>query len=335
MTFEDFIEQVTEQILSYLPEEYEGADVMVQEVTKNNDQKLLALCIKRPEDRIVPNIYLESFYQMVQNGRKINKVLNAISLTHQESMRESAQWQDFRVGKYDTVKDNLYVMVLNREKNREYLTDIVHQDIPDTDITAVLRVLCGRDQEKGNASFLVKESMLEAWGVSGEGLLEQALKNTERLFPPKMLDLANIMYLDADDSILSKKLESYSQYVLTNDTKVHGAATLLFPNLLQEIGEATGGSFFILPSSIHETILIKDNGEMSAEELQRMVMEVNRTQVSPEEVLSDEVYCYDYRERKLTMATDPAQTKEYVEQMAGEFGCEDSMEEAEAGEMER
>lgn len=74
---------------------------------------------------------------------------------------------------------------------------------------------------------------------------------------------------------------------------------------------------------------------MSAEELQRMVMEVNRTQVSPEEVLSDEVYCYDYRERKLTMATDPAQTKEYVEQMAGEFGCEDSMEEAEAGEMER
>ena len=58
MTFEDFIEQVTEQILSYLPEEYEGADVMVQEVTKNNDQKLLALCIKRPEDRIVPNIYL-------------------------------------------------------------------------------------------------------------------------------------------------------------------------------------------------------------------------------------------------------------------------------------
>ena len=335
MDFEKFIEQVTELLKFYLPEEYAGADITVQEVTKNNDQKLHALCIKRPEDRVVPNIYLEGFYRMFQNGRKMNKILADISLTHQHSMRESAQWRDLHVGKYDTVKDNLYVTVLNREKNREYLKDIVHQDIPDTDIAAVLRVLCGRDQERGNASILVKKSMLEEWGVSGEGLFEQALKNTERLFPPKMLDLANIMYLGADDSISSKKLESYSQYVLTNDTKVHGAATLLYPNLLQEIGEATGGSFFILPSSIHETILIKDNGKMSAEELQRMVMEVNRTQVSPEEVLSDEVYSYDYRERKLTMATDPAQTKEYVEQMAGEFGREDSVEEAEAEEMER
>ena len=335
MTFEDFIEQVTDRLKFYLPEEYAGAAITVQEVTKSNDQKLRALCIKRPEDRVVPNIYLEGFYRMFQNGRKMNHILADISLTHQKSMRESAQWQNLHVGEYDTVKDNLYVTVLNREKNREYLKDLVHQDIPDTDIAAVLRVLCGKDSERGNASILVKKSMLEVWGVSEEGLLEQALKNTERLFPPKMMDLEKIMYLGADDSISGKKIESYSQYVLTNDTKVHGAATLLYPNLLQEIGEATGGSFFILPSSIHETILIKDNGEMSAEELQRMVMEVNRTQVSPEEVLSDEVYCYDYRERKLTMATDPAQTKEYVEQMAGEFCREDSVEEAETEGMER
>jgi len=338
MDFEKFIEQVKDRLKFYLPEEYAGADITVQAVTKNNDQKLRALCIKRPEDRVVPNIYLEGFYQMFQNGRKMNKILADIAQTHQESMRGSAQWQDLHVGEYDAVKDNLYVTVLNREKNREYLKDIVHQDIPDTDIAAVLRVLCGRDSEKGSASFLVKESMLEVWGVSGEGLFEQALKNTERLFPPKMLDLANIMYLDADDSILSKKLEPYSQYVLTNDIKVHGAATLLYPNLLQEIGEATGGSFFILPSSIHETILIKDNGKMSAEELQRMVMEINRTQVSPEEVLSDEVYSYDYRERKLTMATDPVQTKEYIRQMTGEtgeYGHDNPMEEAESEEMER
>lgn len=66
-----------------------------------------------------------------------------------------------------------------------------------------------------------------------------------------------------------------------------------------------------------------------------MVIEVNRTQVRPDEVLSDEVYSYDYREQKLTMATDPAQTKEYVEQMSAEYGCGDSTEEAEFGEMER
>ena len=76
---------------------------------------------------------------------------------------------------------------------------------------------------------------------------------------------------------------------------------------------------------------MKDNGEMSAEELQRMVMQINRTEVKPEEVLSDKVYCYDYREQKLTMATDPVKTKEVVQQMEGMEGQENVLEEERAG----
>ena len=56
MTYEKFMEQVKEQILSFLPEKYANAEVMIQEVTKNNDQKFHAVCVKRPADRIVPNI---------------------------------------------------------------------------------------------------------------------------------------------------------------------------------------------------------------------------------------------------------------------------------------
>ena len=115
----------------------------------------------------------------------------------------------------------------------------------------------------------------------------------------------------------SKEILPYEQYVLTNTAKINGATAILYPNLLQEIGEATQSNFFILPSSIHEVILMKDNGDMNAEELQRMVMEINRTQVAPEEVLSDEVYSYDYRQQKLTMATSPIQTKELLDQITG------------------
>lgn len=123
----------------------------------------------------------------------------------------------------------------------------------------------------------------------------------------------------------------YEQYVLSNTEKFHGATAILYPGLLQEIGEATKSNFFLLPSSLHEVILMKDNGEMSAEELQRMVMQINRTEVKPEEVLSDEVYCYDYREQKLTMATDPVKTKEVVQQMEGMEGQENVLEEERAG----
>lgn len=337
MTYEKFMEQVKEQILSFLPEEYGKADVTIQEVIKNNDRKLCALCIKRPEDRIVPSIYLEGFYQMYRDGREMGSILAIVAQTHQESIAESGRWQTIRFGDYDSIKDNLYVTALNRDNNQQYLKDVVHKDIPGTDITAVLRVMCGKDQEKGNASFMVKESMLEMWGVAGEDLYGQALKNTERLLPPRMMNLEDMLFGGDDEAIKSKELQSYGQYVLTNDAKTHGATAMLYPGLLQEIGEATRSNFFILPSSIHELILIKDNGEMSAEEFQRMVMEINRIKVSPEEVLSDEVYSYDYREQKLIMATDPAQTKEFVEQMAGEYGCGDFAEEqeADAGEMER
>ena len=228
---------------------------------------------------------------------------------------------------YESVKSRLYVTVLNRDSNQNYLKDAVHKDLPDTDITAVVRVLCENRKEIGTASFLVKENMLEMWGISEEAVYEQALKNTESLFKPDMFNIMTILSGRDEEEAKNRVLSPYEQYVLTNDDKMNGATVMLYPNLLREIGEATGSNFFILPSSIHELILVKDNGEMSAEELQRMVMEINRTQLDPEEVLSDEVYCYDYKQQKLVMATEPGQTKEFIAEMSGMQEQDESLEE--------
>lgn len=327
MTYEKFMQLVKEQILSFLPEEYANAEVMIQEVTKNNDQKFQAVCIKRPADRMVPTIYLDGYYQMHQNGRDMGSILDALAKTHQESMAESAEWLSFHADDYESVKSRLYVTVLNRDNNQNYLRDAVHKDIPDTDITAVVRVLCENRKEIGTASFLVKENMLEMWGISEEALCAQALKNTESLFKPEMFNIMAVLSGCDEEEEKSRALLPYEQYILTNDAKMNGATVMLYPNLLQEIGEATGSNFFVLPSSIHELILVKDNGEMNAEELQRMVMTINRTQVDPEEVLSDEVYCYDYEQQKLIMATEPSQTKEFIAQMSGMHGQHESLEE--------
>lgn len=335
MTYKEFTEQVKEQISAYLPEEYAKADIAIQEIIKNNDQKFYALCIKRPEDRVVPSLYLENYYQMHQNGREMESILYAVAQKHSESVTESMKWMPFHMTDYDEAKDRLYVTVLNKNNNQKYLQDAVCMDIPETDITAAVRVLCENQQEEGTASFLVRESLREMWGVSGKHIYEQALKNTEKLFPAEMMNMEEVLFHCGSQAEKQKELLPYEIYVLTNQAKINGATVMLYPNLLQEIGEATQSRFFILPSSIHELILMKDNGEMSAEELQRMVMEVNRTQVEPEEVLSDEVYSYDYREKKLTMETEPSQTREFMGQVEGTYECEDFMQEADRGEMER
>lgn len=327
MTYEKFMEQVKEQILSFLPEEYADAEVVIEEVTKNNDQKFQAVCIKHPADRVVPAIYLDSYYQMYQAGWNMDSVLTDLAKTYQESKAESTEWVSFREGDYESVKDRLYVIVLNRDSNQNYLKDAVHKDIPDTDITAAVRVLCEKWKEAGRVSFLVKENMLERWGISGEALFAQALKNTESLFKSEMFNMMEFLTGGDVEEKNGKALLPYEQYALTNDARMNGATVMLYPNLLQEIGEATGSNFFILPSSIHELILVKDIGKVSAEEFQRMVIEINRTQVKPEEVLSDEVYCYDYEKRKLTMATEPSRTKEFIAQMSGMYGQGEHLEE--------
>lgn len=287
----------------------------------------------------------------------MENILTAIARIYQKNMENNENLLPFEVKDYESVKNRLYVVALNRNNNQDYLRDAVRRDITETDITSVVRVLCTNNQEKGMSSFMVKSGMLEMWGISREEIYEQALKNTERIFKPDMRNIKEILLSGCMETLSeeeqeefrgflnldipeqdqraekSKEILPYEQYVLTNTAKINGATAILYPNLLQEIGEATQSNFFILPSSIHEVILMKDNGDMNAEELQRMVMEINRTQVAPEEVLSDEVYSYDYRQQKLTMATSPIQTKELLDQITGMCDHGDFMEEEQEADL--
>ncbi len=88
--------------------------------------------------------------------------------------------------------------------------------------------------------------------------------------------------------------------VLTNSKRSSGAVCILYPGVLEEVAaERMGGDFYIIPSSVHEVILLPDDGRLLEENLKEMIFEVNRTKVDPEEVLSDNLYYYD-AERKET-----------------------------------
>lgn len=103
-----------------------------------------------------------------------------------------------------------------------------------------------------------------------------------------------------------------TMYVLTNNTKVNGAAAILNDDIRQEIAEKVG-DFYMLPSSIHETLIIPKDAGMEFKELEQMVQEVNQTQVAPGERLSDHVYEYDAKEHELfrcDRAEDRAKQKE-------------------------
>ena len=67
----------------------------------------------------------------------------------------------------------------------------------------------------------------------------------------------------------------------------------LFPHFFKEAADQIGGSFYVLPSSIHEVLLFADDGSRSAQELSAMVSAVNSQEVLPEDQLGYEAYHYD------------------------------------------
>lgn len=321
LSYKEFAEEVRKNILNYLPDNYRDAQILLNEIVKTNDQRYTALSILLKTEDVAPNIYLENFYNSYQKTEDVNEEIKKIAEMQLKYQNENVL--DFDVKDYDQIKNRLFIVALNKEHNFEYMSNGICQDIEGTDIATLVRVKCGND-EQGMGSFKVENKHLQLWNISKEDIYEQAKINTPYLFPMELQNMRDIMnQLFTDNEIVESNVSTedilpYEQYVLSNRSHLNGATVMLYPDVLEQIAEKSQSNIFILPSSTHEVILMKDTGELSAEELQRMVIEVNRTQVIPEERLSDEVYCYDFKEHKLTMATDNEQTKQLVQQLCME-----------------
>ena len=93
-------------------------------------------------------------------------------------------------------------------------------------------------------------------------------------------------------------------YVLSNESLQFGAAALFYPGVIEKISKSIPEGFYILPSSIHEVLILpKNQGEKAM--LENMVQEINETQVAPDEVLSDFVSEYDSQTRTMEWGRDP------------------------------
>ena len=99
-------------------------------------------------------------------------------------------------------------------------------------------------------------------------------------------------------------------YVLTNPRRSYGAAVIMDSEVLKMVGEKLQSDYFVLPSSVHEVICVKNNSAISLEELQQMVREVNRTEVDPSERLSDQVCYYSCNQKQLIYARSGRELQE-------------------------
>ena len=307
MDFEEFKTSVADQIRDYLPEKYADATVALQDVTKNNDTVLTGLLIRTEDSNIAPNIYLENFFEQYQDGEDLGSILQHIADIRVNHEME----QGFDVSKitdFDQVKDHIICKLINAEMNAEYLADKPHTIVEDL---AVIYAVDLGGNESGKMTAPITNALMEQYGVNTQELHDIAIHNLSesqiefKTMRDVLIDMMFPEGISADDPrafMIPPEEESPSMYVLSNSEKLNGAAALLDAKTMEAISEKLGGDFIVLPSSIHECIVLPVTEDMDRHTLEAMVQDVNAGQVAPEERLSDHVYMYDSQAKELVLA---------------------------------
>ena len=307
MNFEEFKENVVENIKDYLPERFENAEVTLQDVTKNNDRQLTGLLVRTEDSNITPTIYLEDFFRQYEEGADMDVLLQKIADIRVE--HEAPEHLDAnKLTDLDEVRDHITCKLLNADMNKDYLSNKPHRLVED--FAVVYYVDLGGDST-GHMSAPITDHLLEGYGIDIPELDQIAMDNLAKSdieFKTMREVLVEMMFPDGVDEndprmeMLPPEEEIPSMYVLTNGEKLNGASSILDAKTMEEISEKVGGDFYILPSSLHEVIILPDTPEMDKDTLERMVQDVNAGQVAPEDKLSDHVYMYDSVEKEIVLA---------------------------------
>ncbi len=302
MKYEEFEALVQEQLGYYLPE---GAAFEVMQVPKNNGVQNGVRCWNASSN-VSPIIYLESYYREYVEGAPIAKVFEELGNACREYMIEE-RVDTQRVKDYDWVKDKVYAILVNGEKNAEYLKGKPYT--PVEDLAVVYRILIA-DHEEGRANVDITDRLMAHYGIDKETLHQTAMENTRRLFPAKIENLNHMLremsamlgveettpaweeetMSAEEDADMEYSIDPLGMHVLTNTRRMYGAVCILYPDILERIREQMDGDFYLLPSSIHEMLIVSKSNGVTYQELERMVHEVNATELEPEDILSEHVY---------------------------------------------
>lgn len=296
MNFQEFMQAVLDKMKEKLTEDQTAE---IQQVRKNNNVLLHGLTIYSKDSNITPTIYLESFFEMYQNGMDVGQIAEKLHKMYKESIpKKNVDMEFFK--EFDRVKGRIVYRLIHAQRNQELLEDIPH--VPFWDL-AICFYYAFWAEELGDGMILIHNNHMENWGVNCEELMKLAEFNTPRLFPMAfygMNTLLKQMHVDLDLS----RIRDEQLFILTNRQKTYGAAVLLYPHTLAFVAEQLKSDFYVLPSSIHEVLILKTEKLQTdlkkKGKLQEMIAEINRGQLNREEVLSDYPLFYDWEKKKLT-----------------------------------
>lgn len=313
MDYESFKERVMREFLDYMPERYAGCELELRKVPKVNT--CLTGVVIKPKEKCSfcgPTFYMERMYDQYKNYESFEKVMANQAIYLEESLKYLPK--DILELDLASIKDKIVFQVVNTKENREMIALCPHRNF--MDLTVVYRAITNVDDE-GVSGFLITNDIAKAEDLTEKALYAMAKKNTKKLFPFKRERIEETMMRmmkrwgandkDIDESFpyIDEVPEKERVYVISNQFEFFGANALLYKDVIGDVANSIGTDCYILPSSVHDLVVLSTDIFGESTKLINLVRETNSEHVRTSDRLSDSIYLYSLADKKINMVTSP------------------------------
>lgn len=261
-----------------------NANIVLRENLLLNKEEKLQLEIAEKGEGTGFMVGVKTLFDCFQEGMQLDEIVYEVSKLCEERKGKVEKIEHIMArimsGDKEYIKQRLYVELINYEWNQEKLEKIPY--VKKLDLALVYRILMEQDEEE-RSSILITNDIVEKLHLTTEDLA-YAMENTERLFPAKLQSLSDILGVALEEEIF---------YCLTNMESQNGAVMMFLSNKVKEFSRKKGKSCYILPSSVHEVLLLEADNKEEKKIFESMVRNINETEVKPEDRLSNHIYFYD------------------------------------------
>ncbi len=301
MDYTEFVSAVERRLSDKLEG---GVKISPYTAMKNNGKERRGIIIETPGINVSPTIYLEEYYEWYERGKTLGEIVKDIHSFYVD-IRQNESWDYGNALNWEGVRGRVVFKLINTRKNSMLLKEMPHRKF--LDLSVVYYVLVEMNCE-GSAVMQIYNSHMRHWGTDEETLWSIAVKNSKELLAAELFTISHALreclpsggrdvrgenLLEKDDDTRD------GMYVLTNRTRNYGAACMAYPYVLEMIGDILERDYYILPSSVHEVIIVPDLCGVMEEELDEMIRDVNHAQVAAEEVLGDHAYFFEQGGKRL------------------------------------
>ncbi|MBT9775762.1 hypothetical protein GPL15_04450 [Clostridium sp. MCC353] len=308
MVYTSFLNAVKQQVEDALGGSY---SIQIRQVSKNNGLVLDGICISPPDGQVAPTIYLNPYFPLYEKGMSLQEIAQDILSIYKDNSNlpviDTQAMTDF-----SKLSTKVIYKLVQTASNQELLKDIPH--IPYLDLSIVFYLFL-EETASGQMTAMIHNDHQTLWNVTTTQLYELAKANTPILLPPTIKSMPDVMKEIAADWLGDDYQEEYMEqleeedrlsplYVLSNRSNINGSAAILYHGVLKNFADRLGQDLIILPSSVHEVLLLPYDKTTDITSLNEMVISINQSEVPAEDQLSNQIYLYTRSDNQISLITN-------------------------------